>query len=160
MSSAAEPCRLWRATALYAALTTAIAYPLSIRPATTVLSDSADTDLVAWLLSWDIHALLHRPWTIFEANTFAPLHHTLAFSENLIGSAVVAAPIVWITGNVVLAMNLVALLSCVACGVGCYLLARRSGIGENAALIAGICESPGTRASARRRAAPYRRVTG
>ncbi len=129
---------MWRAAALYAALTAAIAYPLSLHPASLVLSDSADTDLVAWLLSWDIHAFLHRPWAIFDANTFAPLHHTLAFSENLIGSALVAAPVVWITGNVVLGMNLIALFSCVACGAGCYLLARRSDIGEYGALVAGL----------------------
>jgi hypothetical protein len=113
-------------------------YPLSVHPATEVLSDSADTDLVVWLLSWDIHAFLHRPWAIFDANTFAPLRHTLAFSENLIGSAVVAAPVVWVTGNAVLAMNLIAMFSCVACGAGCYLLARRTGIGEHGALIAGL----------------------
>jgi len=136
--SPAEPSRFWRATALYSALTIAIAYPLSLHPASLVLSDSADTDLVVWLLSWDIHAFLHRPWTIFDANTFAPLHHTLAFSENLIGSALVAAPIVWMTGDVVLGMNLVALFSCIACGAGCYLLARRSGIGEEGALLAGL----------------------
>jgi hypothetical protein len=138
LASPAEPDHFWRATALYTALTIVIAYPLSLHPASLVLSDSADTDLVVWLLSWDVHAFLHRPWTIFDANTFAPLHHTLAFSENLIGSALVAAPIVWITGNVVLSMNLVALFSCVACGSGCYLLARRSGVAEEGALFAGL----------------------
>lgn len=133
-----EPSHLWRAALVYTALTVVIAYPLSIHPATRVLSDSADTDLVVWLLSWDIHAFLHRPWAIFDANTFAPLRHTLAFSENLIGSALVAAPVVWATGNIVLAMNLVTLLSCAACGAGCYLLARRTGLGEHGALVAGL----------------------
>jgi hypothetical protein len=138
VAKSTEPTHIWRAALLYAALTLVVAYPLSIHPATDVLSDSADTDLVVWLLSWDVHALVHRPWAIFEANTFAPLHHTLAFSENLIGSALFAAPIVWLTGSTVLAMNLVALFSCVACGAGCYLLARRTGVGEGGAFVAGL----------------------
>src|SRR4051794_9491134 len=59
VSNQAEPLRFWRATALYAALTAAITYSLSVHPGTLVLSDSADTDLVVWLLSWDVHAFLH-----------------------------------------------------------------------------------------------------
>jgi hypothetical protein len=130
--------RLWRAALLYLALTIIIAYPLSTHPGTHVLSDSSDTDLVVWILAWDIHAFVHQPWTIFDANIYYPLHHTLAFTENLIGSALFAAPIVWLTGNVVLAMNLIALSSCVGCGVGAYLLARRSGVAESGALVAGL----------------------
>jgi hypothetical protein len=128
----------WRAALLYAALTFVVALPISLHPGSQVLSDSADTDLFVWTLSWDVHALTHRPWAMFDANIFSPLRHTLAFSENLIGSALLAAPVIWLTRNPTLAMNLVALLSCVLCGAGCYLLARRAGVGAIGAVIAGL----------------------
>ena len=64
-----------------------------------------------WTLAWDTHAFTHQPLAIFDANIYYPERHTLAYSENLIGSAFLAAPIIWVTGNLVLAMNIVALLS-------------------------------------------------
>ena len=85
-----------------------------------VLSVSPDTDLLLWTLSWDAHALTTHPLSIFDANIFAPLHRTLAFSENLIGSGLFAVPILGLTHNPVLAMNLLALLSCVLCGLGAF----------------------------------------
>ena len=71
---------------------------------------------IIWTLAWDAHAFLHQPLHIFDANIYYPYANTLAYSENLIGSAFFAAPIIWLTGNIVLAMNLTALLTCVLCG--------------------------------------------
>jgi hypothetical protein len=126
------------AALLYFALTLVLAYPLSVHPATSILPVGADANLYLWTLQWDVHALVAQPLSIFDANIYYPFRHTLAYSENLIGSAVIAAPVLWATGNAVLAMNLVALLSCVLCGTGAYLLARRTGIGPGGATIAGI----------------------
>jgi len=107
-------------------------------PAENVLSVSPDTDLFLWTLSWDTYAFTHHPFSIFDANIFFPQRLTLAYSENLIGSAIFAAPILWLTHNPVLAMNLVALLSCVLCGVGAYVLARRAGVGLPGAALSGL----------------------
>jgi len=127
-----------RAALLYGALTVALAYPLSIHPATALLSDSPDTNLEMWALAWDAHALVHQPLSIFDANIYYPERRTLAYSENFLGSAIVVAPIIWITGNLVLALNAISLLSCVLCGLGAYTLARRVGVGEAGAIIAGL----------------------
>jgi hypothetical protein len=127
-----------RAALLYAALTLILAYPLTRYPASTVLSDAPDTNLYLWTLAWDTHAFTSQPLAIFDANIFYPEHHTLAYSENLIGSALFAAPIIWLTGNLVLAMNVVALLSVVLCGAGTYLLTRRVGAAPAGAVIAGL----------------------
>ena len=54
--------------------------------------------------------------------------HTLAYSENAIGSALLAAPVLFVSGNPVLALNAVLLLACVLCGVGTFVLARRLGM--------------------------------
>jgi len=103
-----------------------------------VIPAGADTDLGLWIFGWDIHALTHHPWSIFDANIYHPYRHTLAYAENLIGSAALSAPIVWLTGNLVLAVNAAALLSCVLCGLGTYVLARRLGIGPLGATVAGL----------------------
>ena len=128
----------WRFAALSFALTMLLAYPLTIDPAGRVLADGPDTRLFMWTLAWDTHAFTHQPLSIFDANIYYPERQTLAYSENLIGSAVIAAPVLWLTGNPVLAMNVVALLSCVLCGVGAYVLGRRLGMGPAAAALTGI----------------------
>jgi hypothetical protein len=120
---------IWRVALLYCALTLLLAYPLTRHPGSHVLSVSADTNLFMWALGWDTHALTHHPLSIFDANIYYPERHTLAYSENFIGSALFAAPILWLTDNPVLAMNTVSLLSCVLCGVGGFVLARRVGVG-------------------------------
>ena len=91
-----------------------------------------------WTLAWDAYALVHQPLSIFDANIFHPLRNSLALSENLIGSAIFAAPVLWMTANPVLAVNLVSLLSSVLCGFGAYLLGRRVGLSTAGAVLTGI----------------------
>ena len=133
-----EARRLALVSALYAALTFVMAYPFSAAPGSLVLADAPDTHLYLWTLAWDVHAFVHQPVLIFDANIYHPYPNTLAYSENLIGSALLAAPIIWLTGDAVLAMNLVALLTCVLCGTGAYFLARRWQLSPPAAFICGI----------------------
>lgn len=128
----------WRVALLYAALTLVFTYPVWVHPASRVLWMGDDTNLFAWTLSWDAHAFVHHPLSIFDANIYYPERYTLAYSENLIGSALIAAPVIWITANPVLAINVVALLSCFLCGVGTYVLARRVGVGPCGAALAGM----------------------
>src|ERR1700674_4660287 len=130
--------RAWHAAVLYVALTVGLAYPLVRHAGGHVLSVSADTDLFLWTLSWDVPAPGPQPLSIFDANIFAPLHRTLAYSENLIGSGLFAAPILWLTDNPVLGVQGVALLSCVLCAIGACLLARRVGIGSPGAALSGL----------------------
>jgi hypothetical protein len=123
---------------LYAALTLVMAYPYSLHPAAGVLTIGTDTDLYIWALGWDVHAFLHHPFSIFDANIFYPFKHTLAYSENVLGSAILAAPIIWVTGNPMLAFNLVALLSIPLSAYGAYVLARRLGVSQAAAVLCGL----------------------
>ena len=122
----------------FAALTIAFAYPVSMHPATTLLADNHDTHLFLWTIAWDAHALLAQPLSFFDANIYFPYQGTLAYSENLLGSGLLAAPIIWLTGNLVLALNFVQLVSCVLCGLGAYVLARRIGISRAGAVLSGI----------------------
>ncbi len=123
---------------LYASLTLLFAYPLSLNMTTLRLPTGPDGDLCMWILGWDAHAFIHQPLSIFEANIYYPQHLTLAYAENLIGSALFAAPVVWLTGNLTLASNFIGLLSCVLCGLGAYVLARRVGVGVAGAVLSGL----------------------
>lgn len=123
---------------VFALLTLVLAAPLSLAPATRALPLSADTRLFLWTISWDVHALLHQPLSLFDANIFFPEPRTLAYSEHLLGSAVLVAPALLATGNPLLALNLIVLLSCVLSGLGAYCLARRLGGSVPAALAAGV----------------------
>ena len=138
MSIGADGRKLIAVTVLFVALTFVMALPFSTAPGTLVLGDVPDAHMYLWTLAWDAHAFINQPLHIFDANIYYPYANTLAYSENLIGSAFVAAPIIWLTGNVVLATNLTALLTCVLCGVGAYFLARRLHIGVGGAIICGI----------------------
>jgi hypothetical protein len=130
--------RTRNAVALFSALTLLLTWPLPRHLASATLDMGPDGDLFTWTLAWDAHAFIHQPLSIFDANIYYPFRNTLAFSENLIGSAFVSAPFQWITGNPVLALNVVALLSCALCGLGACVLARRLGIGPGGAVVAGV----------------------
>jgi len=124
--------------ALFLALTLLLTWPLALRPASTTLPMGPDGELFIWTLAWNAHAFVHQPFSIFDANIYHPLENTLAFSENLIGSAFIAAPVLWASGNPVLALNAVMLVSCMLCGLGGYVLARRIGISPAGAVVAGV----------------------
>jgi len=122
----------------YVLLTLVLAYPVSLSPGTTLVADNPDTHLFLWTMAWDTHAFTSQPFAIFDANIFHPYLGTLAYSENLLGSALLAAPVIWLTGNVVLALNLVQMAACVLCGLGAYVLARRLGISRAGAVLCGV----------------------
>lgn len=127
------------AVALFFVLLTAVlTLPLSLEPATRAVALSADTRLFLWTLSWDVHALVHQPLRLFDANIFYPEPRTLAYSEHVLGSALAGAPFLLASGNPVLALNAVLLLSCVLSGLGTYCLARELGISRDGAIAAGV----------------------
>jgi hypothetical protein len=134
----AEGRELAAVTVAYAVLTFLMALPFSWSPGSTVVADVPDTHLYIWTLAWNAHAFLHQPLRIFDANIYYPFANTLAYSENLIGSAFFAAPIIWLTGNLVLATNPTALITCVLCGAGAFFLARRLRLSIMAAFICGV----------------------
>jgi hypothetical protein len=123
---------------LFTGLALLLAYPISLHPATLRFPTGPDGDLGWYLLGWDAHAFLHKPWAIFDANIYHPERLTLAYGESVIGLAIFAAPVVWLTGNLLLAANLVSLLSPVLCGLAAYVLARRVGLTVAAAIVCGI----------------------
>jgi hypothetical protein len=129
---------IWTTAVVFTVLTVVFAYPLSTRAASVMLEDQPDFHLFIWTFGWLAHAWLHQPLSLFDANIFYPLENTLAFSENLIGSGFIAAPVIWLTGNHVLATNLASLASVVLCGIGAYVLGRALRLRPPAAFICAI----------------------
>jgi hypothetical protein len=123
---------------LYLALTVALLVPFSLHLGTRAMSPGSDWDFTLWVFAWDVHSFVHQPWHIFDANIMAPLPNTLGYEENAIGSALMVAPVIWITHNVLLAANLAALLTIPLSGLGVYLLARKLRISEAGAVLAGL----------------------
>ena len=115
----------------------ALSWPLVTDLAGRGVMDRPDGRLNAWILAWDVHALLHDPARLFQAPIFHPLPDTLAFSENLLLPAVLGAPAI-LLGGPVLGYNLVLLASLVASGLGAQLLVRRASGDRWAAFVGGV----------------------
>jgi hypothetical protein len=129
---------LVRVAAFFVVATCIFTWPLAGNLAGSIWPLGPDGNLFMWTLAWGADALASRPWAIFDANIFYPYGNTLAYSENLIGSALVTAPVLWLGGGPVLALNLVALFTCVMSGIGAYVLGRRLGLAWTGALVAGM----------------------
>ena len=118
-------------------LSLVLTYPLALHPANAV-EDRQDALLNVWITAWDGHALLDDPLHLFDANIFHPYPRTLAYSELLLGNALLALPVTAITGNPVLGYNLALLLSFVLSGWGTYLLVLKLTRSPGAGVVAGI----------------------
>jgi hypothetical protein len=123
---------------LYLLLTIAITHPLWLHLTDAVPGDIGDPLLNTWILAWDAHALLTDPLHLFDANIFYPLPNTLAYSEHLFSTAVLALPLGLVAGEPVLAYNLSLLLSFPLAGLGMYLLVLHWTHRRGAAFLAGL----------------------
>jgi hypothetical protein len=126
------------ALSLFTALTVLLAYPVSVHPGQYSFAQGPDETLGYYLLAWNSHSFVTRPWAIFDANIYYPARFSLAYGENIIGLAFFAAPVIWLTGNLVLAANFVSLSSCVLCGLGAFVLARRLGVATAGAIVCAV----------------------
>jgi hypothetical protein len=117
-------------------LSLVLTYPLALHMAGSV-EDRQDALLNVWITAWDGHQLLSDPLHLFDANIFHPYPRTLAYSELLLGNALLALPVIAITGNPILGYNLALLLSFFLSGFGAYLLALRLSRSHGAGLVAG-----------------------
>jgi len=100
--------------------------------------DLGDPPSQAWILAWDVHALVTNPAHLYDGNIFYPFHDVLAYQDTLLGLLPVAAPLLLLTNNPVLAYNVLFLLSFALCAWGAYLLARRLVGDPRAAFLAGL----------------------
>ena len=122
---------------LFVVLSLVFTYPMGAHLAD-VVEDRQDALLNVWITAWDGHQLLTDPAHLFDANIFYPYPRTLAYSELLLGNAVLALPITAVSGNPVLGYNVALLLSFILSGLGTYLLVRKLTGHLGAGLVAGL----------------------
>jgi hypothetical protein len=121
----------------YLALAVAATWPLALRAADHLFGQGTPP-LNVWAIGWVLHQLPRDPLHLFDGNAFYPYRYSLAYSEHLVVPALQAAPVAWLSGNLVLAHNVVSLLTLATAGLGMYLLAREV-VGEGAgAFAAGV----------------------
>jgi hypothetical protein len=105
-------------------LTVRMTDPLAHRMADRLPWSDLDGYYVAYVEAWDVHALLTRPSHLFDANFFFPAKDTLALSENHLGQLPIFAPVYALTGNSILASNIVLLATFFLSAIAMYLLVR------------------------------------
>ena len=122
----------------FTALTLAMTWPVAAHFASALPRDLGDPVLVAWILAWDAGRMLHAFSGVWTAPIFFPYPNSLAYSEHLIGIAVLVAPVQWLFRNPAITYNVAFVLSYVVAGAGMYLLIKSLTGDRWAALIAGL----------------------
>lgn len=127
---------------LYAVVAAALTWPLTLHlgshlaygsePATTVPSFNL------WTQRWNQHMVGSGLSGYWDAPRFHPATGTFALSEPQPLTGLVFAPISWVTGNPVLAFNVVALAVFVLNGLFGARLARHLGVGAAPAALTGV----------------------
>ena len=104
----------------------------------TLPANPGDPALIAWTLTWDVHALVHEPLHPFDANIFWPNPDTLAYSDNLFALTPISGPIWAATGNAILALNITVLALLLLSMLATYALTRWLTARSDAAVLAAV----------------------
>jgi hypothetical protein len=104
---------------------------------THLFGDLGDPLLNTSILEWNAkHLPLTTDWWNFPA--FAPLSGVTAFTEHLVGAYPLTSPIIWISGNPVLAYNALQLLTLPLNGLAAFALVRELTGSSLGAFIGGL----------------------
>ena len=77
---------------LYSVLTLIMTWPAVSRLKVAVLGDHIDSYLNTWIIAWGIHKITAGELrSLFDANIFFPYPNTLAYSEHLLGIALLGS---------------------------------------------------------------------
>jgi hypothetical protein len=123
--------------AFYLAVAIAMTWPLAIR-LTTALADLGDPFVNTWILDWVCHALTHAPLDLYNSPIYYPGHLSLAYSENLVGVALLVLPFQLAGVPPIAVYNIAMLLGFALSGYGMFVLARLIVKSAPAALVAGV----------------------
>jgi hypothetical protein len=117
--------------------TAAYTWPLVSHMAST-LPDALDSTDTARQLAEIARNLSTNPLRIYDSQGLYPLDNDLALNELLVAQGIYAAPIIWLTGNMLLAWNLVTFSSYMLSGLAAWLLVRKATGSSLAGLAGGI----------------------
>jgi len=120
----------------YVALLVASLMPLSLRPWDTIayVGDSLDA---IYFMAWNAHQLFNDPLRLFDANLLYPHKNAALFDTHRLLPSILAAPLIAMTGNPVLAANLVTGFALVFAAMSGRHLALALRLGPGPAWVAG-----------------------
>jgi len=118
-------------------LTIIATYPLVLHMGNRLV-EPGDSLLNTWVINWDIKACLSHPLSLFNANIFYPYKYTLAYTEHMLGDAILAMPVYLAAHNPILTYNFALLSTFVIGGWGMFLLVYYLTRNAFAGVIAGI----------------------
>jgi len=124
------------AIALYLVLVFLSFLPQSLRPSDTIayVGDSLES---VYIVAWNVHQLFRAPAHLFDANVLYPHPRALAFTDHRLLPSLAVAPVLWATGNAVLATNVAVGLACLLAALGGRRLGTILGLTPVAAWAAG-----------------------
>jgi hypothetical protein len=125
------------AFAFFLALSIAITWPLANGLATT-LPDLGDPLLNAWIVDWVCHSLTHAPLSLFDGPMYWPARLSIAFSENMVGIALVVLPFHLAGLDAIAVYNIALLVGFAFSGYGAWVLCRVVTGNGVAALVGGV----------------------
>ncbi len=126
-----------RAAALYLALAVLLLAPLSLHPATRA-PDDGDALYSVWIAAWGSrHLGLGYPG-VLEANAFYPHPSGLAYSEPLLGQALLGWPLFVFFSDALVATNLLLILTLALSALAAHLLLRELTGSESAAVCGAV----------------------
>jgi hypothetical protein len=125
---------------LFIALAGVLLWPVPTHMTRDIPTSGPPTDamLLLYALTWSAHALGNDPIGLYQATFFYPYSYSLAFMENVVGLAVLMAPVNWVFGNMCVGFNTAWLLTFVISGLGAFLLVRYLTDSTIAGILAGI----------------------
>jgi len=123
---------------VFLALSCVFTRPMITKGDHATYKDPYDPTFGAWTLAWDIKTLQSNPFNLFNANIYYPNEYTLAYSDHQLTTAVMAMPVLAITGNPIQTANLMLIFNFFLAALGAYLLANHLTQNRAAAFIAGM----------------------
>lgn len=97
-----------------------------------------DAQLIAWILSWVVHAAGDPTATILDANINHPAPAQLTGSDYFLSPQLLFAPLLWLSHNAVLALNVTVLALYWLSGICCERLLRALGCRAPIAFAGGV----------------------
>jgi hypothetical protein len=122
---ALSPRARWAGIGLFYLLATGVmTWPLVNYSAFGTASYPGDARLIIWTLAWDNHATINR-LPLFESNIYHPAPNSLSYNEHLFGMSLFTLPVYVISGNPVLAYNVIWVLSFLLNALATHVLLKR-----------------------------------
>lgn len=121
----------------FVALSVAMTWPLG-RQLGRAVHSPADPYVSAQIIDWDLRVLSSRPGDLFHLPVFHPSRHALAFTEHLLGIAMVVWPLHAAGASAVTLHNVALILGFAFCGYGALVLGRLVTGSTLAGIVAGI----------------------